>query len=94
MSFMQNGGQGNTKKALKAELVLAVVGAVLTVIVIVLAILQISGTYKHAINICEPLMGVVMILQGIRSWKRNKVMSVISFAAALFIFAVAVTVLL
>lgn len=90
---MQNGGQGSANRELKAELIMAVVGAVLTVLVIVLAILQISGIYKNAINICEPLMGVVMILQGIRSWKRSKVMAVISFAAALFIFVVAVTVL-
>lgn len=93
MNFMQNGRQVKTGQIWKADIILAAVGSVLTLIVIVLALLQIGGIFEDAVNIYEPLMGVVMILQGIRSWKRNKLIAIASFAAAIFIFAVAAVVL-
>ncbi len=57
--------------------------------VIVFAILGLTGVMENADNIVMPLMSVVMIAQGIREWKNGKVLSVLSFAVAVFITIVA-----
>ena len=42
--------------------------------VIVLAALQLLGIWKNSINVYEPLIGVVLLLQAIYHWKRTELL--------------------
>ncbi len=66
-----------------------IIGMIASIGVIVFAVLGLTGVMKNADNIYMPLMGVTMIAQGIREWKTSKVLSVFSFAVAVFITIVA-----
>ncbi len=67
----------------------AIIGIIASIGGIVFAILGLTGVMENADNIFIPLMSVVMIAQGIREWKTGKVLSVFSFAVAVFIAIVA-----
>ncbi len=67
----------------------AMIGMIASIGVIVFAILGLIGVMKNADNIYMPLVGVTMIAQGIREWKTSKVLSIFSFAVAVFITIVA-----
>ena len=66
---------------------------VLSVAVIALAALQLLGIRENSINVCEPLIGVVLLLQAIYHWKKNRTVAIISLCAAGFIFACAIVIL-
>lgn len=68
---------------------LIIIGVAVSVAVIVLAVLQITGIYEKAIMIFEPLLGVLMLIQAMRYRKSNKIVAVFSACVALFIFSVA-----
>lgn len=84
---------GNFKKVWEQlpqkDRILMVLITVFSFAVIVLAFTHLLGVWNDAIYVYEPLMGVVMVLQAIQNWKRNKVVSILSLCAALFVFAVA-----
>ena len=61
--------------------------------VIVLAALQLLGIWKNSINVYEPLIGVVLLLQTIYHWKKNRTVAIISLCAAGFIFACVIVIL-
>ena len=62
--------------------------------VIVLAALQLLGIWKNSINVYEPLIGVVLLLQAIYHWKKNRTVAIISLCAAGFIFTCAIVILI
>lgn len=66
-----------------------ILGSICSVSVIVLASLQLLGIWEKSINIFEPLLGVLMVTQGVLQWKKNKIVAVFSFCTAVFIFVVA-----
>ena len=66
---------------------------VLSVAVIVLAALQLLGIWEDAINVYEPLIGVVLLLQAKLFWKKNRKIAVIQLCAAGFIFTCAIVIL-
>jgi len=66
---------------------------VLSVAVIALAALQLLGIWEDAINVYEPLIGAVLLLQAIFHWKKNRTVAIVSLCAAGFIFACAVVIL-
>ncbi len=78
----------------KKEKILMVLITILSLAIIVLAMIHLLGVWSDAIYVYEPLMGVVMILQAIQNWKRNKAVSILSLCAAVFVFAVAVFIVL
>ena len=51
---------------------------VLSVAVIALAALQLLGIWEDSINVYEPLIGVVLLLQAIYHWKKNRSVAIIS----------------
>ena len=59
---------------------------ILSVAVIVLAALQLLGIWEDAINVYEPLIGVVLLLQAIYHWKKNRKIAVVQLCAAGFVF--------
>ena len=66
---------------------------VLSVAVIALAALQLLGIWEDSINVYEPLIGVVLLLQAIYHWKKNRSVAIISLCAAGFILACAIVIL-
>ena len=67
----------------------AMIGMIASIGVIVFVILGLTGVMEHADNIFMPLLGVLMLTQGIREWKTSKITAVLSIAVAIFIAIVA-----
>ena len=74
----------------KYEKVAFIVGTVSSIIVIILAMLQILGVWNSAIIVCEIFMGISMISQAILQWKTNKGIAIFSLCVAVFIFSIAI----
>ena len=66
---------------------------ILSVAVIVLAALQLLGIWEDAINVYEPLIGVVLLLQAKLFWKQNRKIAVFQLLTAVFVFACAIVIL-
>ena len=66
---------------------------ILSVAVIVLAALQLLGIWENSIDVYEPLIGVVLLLQAVYHWKKNRNVAIISLCASGFIFACAIVIL-
>jgi len=60
----------------------AIIGDVL---IVVLAVLQLIGLFEQAVYLIMPLLCIEMILQGLLSWNRNKVVGICSFGVAAFV---------
>lgn len=73
--------------------VLTIIGFVISVLVIILSMLQIFDIWDRAINIFEPLLGVMMLIQTIENWKTNKRTAYFSLFVAIFIFIAAIFIL-
>ncbi len=76
------------------EKVLLIIGTVCGLGVIAFGTLSLFGVFENALTYAEILLGVLMLVQGLQNVKRSKVTAVVSFAAAAFIFAVALFILL
>ena len=66
---------------------------ILSVAVIVLAALQLLGIWENSINVNEPLIGVVLLLQAKLFWKKNRKIAVIQLCAAGFVLICAFVIL-
>ena len=66
---------------------------IVSVFVIVYAILFIAGAV-HNIYVAEIGMGIAMMAQGIREWRKNKVLAIFSFVVVIFIAFAAVSIYL
>ena len=66
---------------------------ILSVAVIVLAALQLLGIWENSIDVYEPLIGVVLLLQAVYHWKKNRNVAIISLCASGFIFTCAIVIL-
>jgi hypothetical protein len=67
-------------------------GIICSISIIILAGLHILGIWKTAINAYQPLMGLLMLIQGIQYWKKYKVAALFSLCVALFIFWVSISI--
>ena len=90
--FMSDFKAGLESKS-KSEKVAFIIGLLSSIIVIVFAIIQLTGVWRSAIVFCEVFMGISMICQAILNWKRNRSIAIFSVIVAVFIFAVAFVVL-
>ncbi len=70
-----------------------IVGQITSITVIICAILQITGIWDSAIIVCEICMGISLISQAVMQWKKNRGIAAFSIGVAVFIFVVAVMVL-
>ena len=59
---------------------------ILSVAVIALAALQLLGIWDDSINVYEPLIGVVLLLQAKLFWNKNRKIAVLQLCAAGFVF--------
>ena len=71
------------------EKIAFVIGEICAVLVILFAGFQLLGIWDIAINVCEVLLGVLMITQTILQWKKNRTIAIFSLCVATFIFIVA-----
>ena len=69
--------------------ILIILQFVISIAVIVLASLQLTGKWESAINVFEPLLGVLMIINGLSAYKFNKIVAYFCFGVGIFIFCVA-----
>ena len=70
--------------------VLSMISVICSIIIIVLAGMQILGVWENAVNVFEPLLGVVLLIQAIQNWKKNKAVAIVNLCASIFIFLVAI----
>ena len=68
------------------EKVLSIIGTTCAISIIILAPIQILGIWNTAINIVEPMLGVLMLTQTIQNWKKNKGTAILSLLATILIF--------
>ena len=73
---------------------LSVVQIILSISVIALALLQLSGVWANAIYIFEPLGGVLMLIQAAQNWEKRKGVAYLSLFVAVFIFVAAIVIFL
>lgn len=73
--------------------IITIFGLIISVTIIVLALMQIFNIWDKAINIFEPLLGVLMIIQAIENWKTNRSTAYFSLFVAIFMFIVAIIIL-
>ncbi len=75
------------------EKVLSLMGVICSISIIILVIIRVLNIWKYAINVFEPLLGLLMLIQGCQSLRKNKIVAIFSFGVAIFIFLVAVFIL-
>lgn len=73
--------------------ILTVIGIIISIIVIILAMMQMLNIWDKAINVFEPLLGILMLIQAIENWESNKSTAYFSLFVAIFIFIVAFIIL-
>ena len=64
----------------------------ISVLVVVMATLQLTGTWDHALNYAIPLVGVVLFLQSVMEWKTNRIAAITGFVCAVFVWACTIAV--
>lgn len=81
-------------KLSKPDKIINVLIIVLSAVVIALAALQLLGIWDNSINVYEPLIGVVLLLQAKLFWRKNRKIAVIQLCAAGFVFICAFVILI
>lgn len=70
----------------QADKFMLIVRVVASFLVVIFAALQLMGVWDKAINLAAPLMGVVMLVQSVQEWKKQRGIAIFGLCAALFIF--------
>lgn len=73
--------------------ILTIVGFIISIAIMILSFLQVFNVWDKAINIFEPLLGVLMLIQTVENWKKNRTTAYFSLFVAIFIFIVAIIIL-
>ena len=73
---------------------LLVLSLTLSFLVILFATIYLTGRWQGAINMTEPLLGLVMFVQALQFWKYNRFISILSLIASLFTLVVLIVVVL
>lgn len=73
--------------------IMTVISFIISITVIILSFMQIFDIWDKAINIFEPLLGALMLIQTIENWKTNRLTAYFSLFVAIFIFIVAIIIL-
>ncbi len=73
--------------------ILTMIGFIISITVIFLSLMQIFDIWDKAINVFEPLLGVLMLIQTIENWKTNRSTAYFSLFVAIFIFIVSIMIL-
>jgi len=65
----------------KYEKILTITGLVLAILIIALALIEFLEIYE-TINIFEPLLGILLLIQGLQYYKYDRMTAIVSFAAS------------
>jgi 4-hydroxybenzoate polyprenyltransferase len=65
---------------------LALAQILLSVSVIALALLQLTGIWPNAIYLYEPLIGVVLLVQAAQNWNRSRPLAYFSLFVSILLF--------
>lgn len=65
---------------------------IVSLVVITAAVIQITGLHPKAVNVAVPMVGLMLLLQGIGNWKNDRAAAITGFCCAGFIFVVSVVV--
>ncbi len=76
------------------EKVISIVGVIISITIIILAFLQIFNVWRNSIYVYEPLLGILMLIQAVQNWKKNKTVAYISLFASIFILVVSLYMLI
>lgn len=82
----------NWKELSDADKLMLTVRIVASILVVVFAALQLLGVWDKAINLAAPLIGVVLLIQSVQDWKKQRGVAIFGLCAALFIFGCAIVV--
>ena len=63
-----------------------------SIFVVLFAALQLLGVGDKAINLAVPLMGIVLLIQSVQEWKKQRGIAIFGLCGALFIFGCAIVV--
>ena len=74
---------------MKQKRFLKILRTVLSVLIAVFAFLQLIGVWRNAVFVFEPMLGVVLLLQAVQEWKRNRSLGIVSLCASALLFSVA-----
>ncbi len=74
--------------------IISIVGIIISFAVIILAILHLIGVNDRLVQIYEPLLGVLMLIQAAENWKYERRLAVFSLIVAVVIFICAAVILL
>ena len=75
-----------------ADKFMLIVRIVASILVVAFAALQLLGVWDKAINLAAPLMGIVLLIQSVQEWKKQRGVAIFGLCAALFIFGCAIIV--
>lgn len=75
-----------------ADKFMLVIRLVASLLVILFAGLQLLSVWDKAINLAVPLMGIVLLIQSVQEWKKQRGVAIFGLCAALFIFGCAIAV--
>ena len=80
------------KEKTAAERALLILRILISVVVIVLAALQLCGVWDNAINYAVPIVGLNLLVVSFQEWKKNRISSVVGFVCAVFILVCSIVV--
>lgn len=70
--------------------VLLVVQMILSILVIILSVVKLTGMWDHALYAIEPLMGLVMLIMSWQYRNNNKILCLFCLAVGIFVFTVTI----
>ena len=76
----------------QADKYMLVVRVAVSILVVLFAALQLLGVWDKVINVATPLMGIVLLLQSVQEWKKQRGVAIFGLCAVLFIFVCAIVV--
>lgn len=75
---------------MRKDKIIGIFIGILSIVVICLVCVQLLGEWKDAINIIEPLLGVVFLLQSIQFWNKNRKLAVFQLCVSIYTFVVTI----
>lgn len=60
--------------------------------VIILGVLHLTRIWESPVYMAYVLLGILLLLQVIQNWKKNRAVAVFGLCAAIFVFAAAVSI--
>ena len=76
-------------KKTKNEMILTIIGLILSIIVFILAIIDLFG-FVSTMAICEPILGLLLLVQAMQYKKYDKSTYLFSLIAGIFILIISI----